>query len=447
MNSIKLRFGVAGTLLLLLFVGGVGWSLEQALRKSLLQSQSDKMRGLVYALLGAAEVTENGEVEVPSLERADPRLAQPESSLSAALIGSQNEVLWGSPSLDHTPILHPHSSPVGTWTFDETHSNGHVIFVSSYGVRWKGERKKPDTLFTVNVAESGGAFQSQILTFRKKLWAGLLVSATILLIFQMIVLRWGLSPLRRFALELRQIQAGAASEISGAVPQELAPLSESLNALLRHERSQQKRFQHALGDLAHSLKTPLAVLKGMLGRDLSEPAFRPDLEEQIGTINRIVGYQLRKAATVGRQAFAAPVVPRKITIQLVDAMKKVHANKAIQFDVQMSESDAIPIDEGDLMELLGNLLDNACKWCRSTVRVTGELRSSEYHVQVEDDGAGFPANPEALLNRGIRADSRKEGQGIGLSVVREMVTVYEGSVRLEKSSLGGAKVDITLPIA
>lgn len=433
MNSLRFRFGAASALLLLVFVGVTGFTLERALQTTLREAQQDKMKGLVYAILGLVDTAPTGGLVFAAPENADPRLANPDSGLEAAIFDSSRKPLWASSSRvtsDDATV-----PEIGAWQFNAW-GDDPPIFKISYGVRWTDDVKPTELRFTVQVKEIGTAYVAQLQTFRRSLWSRLVVLSLALLILELVILRWGLSPIRKFADQLSRIRQGDKSELEGSVPQELTPLSESLNELLRHERSQQKRFQNALGDLAHSLKTPLAAIKGTL--KVNDP-----LLSQVTQMDQIVAYQLRKAATVGRRAFAAPVEPGKVVNQLVEAMKKVYAEKSIRFDVALVPG-PVRMDEGDLMEILGNLIDNACKWSRSVVRIQSKSGDG-YTFTVEDDGPGFPENAKSLMARGVRADNRKEGQGIGLSVVSEMVEIYEGSVRLGESPLGGALVEFTIP--
>jgi two-component system sensor histidine kinase PhoQ len=220
-----------------------------------------------------------------------------------------------------------------------------------------------------------------------------------------------------------------------------------MNALLCHERSRQARIRNSLDDLAHSLKTPLAVLRGVV--DQSETGTKADvrlLGEQVGRIDQIVRYQLHRVAARGRQGFLhiEPVEP--ILRQLVGALAKVYKSKNIKFDVRLDGGLRLRADPDDLMEILGNVLDNACKWCRLSVSIRGGQQDRRVVLYVEDDGPGFPDGlAESLIQRGARADTQVEGQGIGLAVVSEIVSGYGGRLELGRSDIGGARVKLDLP--
>jgi two-component system sensor histidine kinase PhoQ len=282
--------------------------------------------------------------------------------------------------------------------------------------------------------------------FRRTLWLWLALPAALLLVLQWLVLYWGLSPVRKLVTELRGIESGTANEISGDYPSELEPLTHSLNTMLRYERQQQARYRHALDDLAHSLKTPLAVLTSDAERGELAGSLQSRLREQLGRIRQIVDYQLKRAATAGSRHLSAPVVVRPLVEKLCAAMAKVYHDKNIRYLIDLPSGHGLRVDEGDLMEVLGNALDNASKWCRDRVAVTASADGQMSWLMIDDNGPGFPPDAAALLQRGVRADSRVEGQGIGLAVVAEIVRAYEGEVRLERSALGGARVSLGLPL-
>jgi two-component system sensor histidine kinase PhoQ len=191
-----------------------------------------------------------------------------------------------------------------------------------------------------------------------------------------------------------------------------------------------------MGDLAHSLKTPLAVLRSLPER----PAL---LDEQIERMDHIVQYQLQRAATAGRSALAAPLPVQASVTRLANTLQKVYADRAIVLEQRISTKACFRGDEGDLLELLGNLLDNACKWSRHTVRITAQMQDGRLALLVEDDGPGIAADQvEQVLQRGGRLDEATPGHGIGMAMVRDIVTAYQGELSIERSALGGAAIRI-----
>jgi two-component system sensor histidine kinase PhoQ len=257
-------------------------------------------------------------------------------------------------------------------------------------------------------------------------------------------LAWGLRPLRTVAAEVRAIESGAQQRLTRDYPKELKHLTDNINALLLHEHAQQVRYKNALGDLAHSLKTPLAVLRG-IGDSVGEQS--PTLNEQIDRMDNIVQYQLQRAATTGRSALTTPIPLRPTLERLLTTLHKVYRDKGVTVELALQEAVAFRGDEGDLMELLGNLLDNAFKWAAGTVRISAHASRSVLELCVEDDGPGIEdAQAAQVLQRGVRLDENTPGHGIGLPMVRDIVEAYEGRLTIKRSDRGGARIAIFLPL-
>jgi two-component system sensor histidine kinase PhoQ len=270
--------------------------------------------------------------------------------------------------------------------------------------------------------------------------------ALLLLATQWAILRWGLSPLRRMADELTRLERGEQQEIAGRYPSEVQRLTDNLNTLLTHERAQQKRYRDAAADLAHSLKTPLALLRAALADAKQHGELSGSVDEQVAHMDRIVAYQLQRAATSGRTGLATPQPVRPAVDRLLAALVKVYGQKTVEADVAIGVNLRFRGDEGDLTELLGNVLDNAFKWAKSRVRVSATFGGGSLSLLVEDDGPGIAAEElERVLQRGARADQSVPGQGIGLAVVRDIADAYGGHVKIARSQLGGAAITLVLP--
>jgi len=449
MKSLRARLLFAASLVLAVFMLLSGEALEQAFRSAAQQVQRDKMQGLVYALLGAADTGESQTLAIPPNALPDPRLAHPQSGLQALIFDAHGKVVWRSPNFEgEVPQIQ--APGVGDSQFLELEDR----FVLAYGVRWAADtgglhlfRSTPrPRRYTVAVIEDDTPYRTQLGVFRRTLWFGLGGAGAVLVLLQLLVLRWGLQPLRRLAGELQRIESGEQTRIESSYPDELRPLAQGLNAMIQSERNQQTRYRNALDDLAHSLKTPLAVLRGVVDDPGTTPALRQKLSEPLAQIQAITEHQLRKAAAAGRRTLAEPVRLRPLAEKLAAALTKVYADKSPQFELDIADPLRARADEGDLYELLGNLMDNAGKWCRRRIRVGARLASRELRLRVEDDGPGFPPDAEQLLQRGVRADSLTPGQGIGLGAVAELVRVYDGEIALGRSELGGAQVDVKLSV-
>ncbi len=308
-----------------------------------------------------------------------------------------------------------------------------------------------------SVAEDLSAFHAQLDRYRRSLWGWLGGMGVLLLLAQGALLRWGLRPLREVAQEIRAIEAGEKELLSGSYPTELSALTGNLNGLLQRERAQLRRYRDALGDLAHSLKTPLAIMRGALSgqscdtlseqRHESTEALAATVAEETGKMQRIVDYQLQRAATAGPASpLTAPLPLRPLTEKIVASLSKVYRDKRISAHLYIEPDLSFHAEQGDWLELLGNLLDNAYKWGHSRVEVRAEKETGQLTLTIEDDGPGIPEQEAAaILQRGVRADQSAPGQGIGLAVVASIVQAYGGEIRISASPLGGARIKIRLP--
>ena len=442
--SLQTRLLLAASSVLLLFIVLCGAGLETAFHDAALDAQDDRMRGMVYALLAAAEPDERGALELNDGDLPEPRLSRPESGLEAAVYDEAGTVLWRSPSQSGSlPVVI--GPEVGKWKFERLGEAGR--FALTFGLRWIASDSTPKR-YTVLVLEDPQVYEEQLTTFRRTLWLWLAGAAAALLVAIVLVLRWGLGPIRRLVGELKGVESGTQGQIDAPYPHELMPLTGALNTMIRHERSQLQRYRNALGDLAHSLKTPLAVLRGLSSDSRLSGDAQRQLDEQVGRMQQIADHQLSRAATAGRSALSQPVAVQPIAEKLASALRKVYADRQLGFELEVAPKLLARVDSGDLHELLGNTLDNAAKWARSRVLLRADRMSSTLEFAVEDDGPGFPSEPERMLERGVRADSRVAGQGLGLASVAEIMKAYEGKVALERStSLGGARVVLRIPAA
>ncbi len=429
MNSLRLRFLLGAALLLLLFVVLTGLALQQALDHYSEQAEYNRLQGLVFSLLAATEVNTDGSVSVNTTDIPEPRLQQPDSGLGAVIYSSDGQPIWQSPSLLERPAPIELPAP-GEWQFTKGEQ-----YTLNFGFEWE----LPDGAlhrFALQVTDTASPIASQRRAFARQLWWWLLGIALLLLVLMLALLHWGLKPLRGVTRELEQVRAGKQDSLQRQVPREIQPLADGINTLLEHERRQQQRYRNAVDDMAHSLKTPLAVIQSQ-----SNPGENKIIHEQVARMEQIIGHQLQRAATAGRQALRKPVAIRPVIQRLLRTMEKVYTEKNLVYENDVPEQAQLAIDEADLMELLGNLLDNAAKFATSKVLVRHENSGNMVSLVIEDDGAGIPEKDrETILKRGMRADSRHDGQGIGLAVVREIMTAYGGQLLIEDGAAGGARI-------
>lgn len=435
------------------FLGLTGVALDRAFRNSAEYSLRDFLQTQVYGLLAAAELRGDNSLSMPS-SLPEPRLSRTGSGLYARVTSDAGETIWKSPSalgidLDAGDVTGTPAPGEFRFRRVETES-GQPLFVFDYSVIWEAATGA-ELPFVFSVAEDFTLYQSRVNAFRRTLWIWLLGSAAVLVILQLVVLLWLLRPLRSIAAEIEDVEHGDRDRLSTDYPEELRALATNLNALLSNERNQRRRYRDKLDDLAHSLKTPLAVLRNLADRQ-SDPDsdMLRELGDQVERMQDIVSYQLRRAASgTGEFSLALPVKPE--IEKIVRSLDKAHHERNIEFEVDVPDSCRFRGDVGDFIEIVGNVMDNACKYCRSLVAVSASQSPSgrgndDLVIVVDDDGPGIPAADRGrLLERRVRGDSRIEGQGIGLAVVSDIAASYGGEVIIGESPSGGARVTVRLP--
>lgn len=438
MNSLGARLLVAAGVLLLAFVLLTGWALNRADAERAQQALQDRLQGLIYGILGAAEPDKQGRLVISDLQLPDPRLRQTNSGLYALLSDAEGKIIWRSPSLLSPPGPIPSLSE-GQLRLRPLEARGAAL---DFGLTW--EAKGGAQNYTLTVVEAGGTDVRQVLRFERTLWTILLLAALLLLLLLLSVLRWGLTPLRRLTHEIRALRDGGRTALSTNLPQELQPLAGAVNELLENERARLEQQRHALDNLAHSLKTPLAVLRAQGAQ--GEPVER---------MQQLVDYHLQRAATGASASFAPPLLIAPLAEQMINALRKVHADRSLKFDLYVPPDCRLRMEQGECMELLGNLLDNAARWARGKVALIANTNPQSVDLWVDDDGPGFPAEAEQLLERGVRGTAasasgseradQRVGHGIGLAVVQDIVRARHGVLELTRAPLGGARVHIRLP--
>ncbi|MBY0578289.1 MAG: GHKL domain-containing protein [Burkholderiales bacterium] len=433
--SLNARIALWGAIVLAVFILLTGIALDRAFRESASSAHEARLLGQIYLLISAAEFGKGGMVMPEAL--AEPRFSLPGSGLYAA-VSDERKSVWRSQSVAGIAIPFGFSLQPGKRNFESrTDREGKTYFVESMGVKWVSNGSS--AAFTFSVAEDLKEFDAQIAHYRHSLLSWLGIMSLLLLLTQAAVLRWGLAPLRRVSIELGEIEEGKRDRL-GDYPAELSRLTESLNKLLLHERAQQKRYRDALSDLAHSLKTPLAVMRAALGAD----ALKDTVEDEVAKMDRIVGYQLQRAATAAPSSLAVPCRIRPLVEKIANSLSKVYFDKGVMVSISVDAGISFRADEGDMMEMLGNLIDNAFKWCGKEVRISANLEKGGLRLEVEDDGPGI-ARDAKIMERGVRADETVPGHGIGLAVVKDIAGAYGGALEIGKSVLGGALFRIVLP--
>ena len=444
--SLQARSLLASSFALFAFLGLTGFALDQAFYESSLKELSYRLRSHVYAYLKDTDIAVSGKI-IPPEYPPDSRFDRPQSGLYAAIVGEGTQ--WSSPSslghkLPYVDTLKPgeerFSGPV------ETELG--TVYLYSIGVLlpWSDRGTPREMQTRIHVAEHESGINAQLDVFRRTLWAWLIGLGIVLLLVDLLLLRWSLTPLRRVASDLARVERGDHDHLEGSYPSELDGLTRSVNDFIESEREQRARYRHTLADLAHSLKTPLAVLRSGLDGDDADEQLRTSVAEQVRRMDEIVAYQLSRAATAGHKTFAAGIGIERCAEEIVRSLEKVHSDKQVLCEFEIDPEARFYGEQGDLMELLGNLLENAFKWSQHRVLLTAHrvgpigARRRGLEIVVEDDGPGIPEDQvERMLERGQRGDERVQGHGIGLAIVRDIVNAYRGELVVGRSAVfGGA---------
>jgi two-component system sensor histidine kinase PhoQ len=446
--SLQARALLIASLVLAAFLVATGMVLDKAFRDSAEAAMRDGLQGYAETLQASIENDHlDGLKTLP--QTLSERLAQPNSGLYATLIRQPSyKQEWLSDSAKGLDIPWPPLPEFWTARLDPVElPNGTQIYVLSANLLYQKSRSRP-VHYILQIGQTlddkQSYYYSRMNQVRRDLWRWFGGAALLLLLLQAVILRRSFAPLRRVAADLRNIEAGRTERLKGNYPRELHGLTDNLNALLDQAESHLARYRHALGDLAHSLKTPLAVLRGALEDPAPDAGARETAREQIERMNRIIEYQLKRAAASGRSHLAPPVNVAEKARQIVSALGKVYAEKRIACRTDIDPDLVFRGDEGDLLEILGNLAENAFKWSRSRVQLDARRGDDGLlELRIEDDGPGIPVDlADRLLKRGERADPSVPGHGLGLAIVNSIVRAYGGTLAIGKSPLGGALVSV-----
>lgn len=444
--SLRTRLLVLAVLALAVSLGLVGFALDSAYSRSSEADLGDQMETWVYLVLGATEVTEDGNLAVQD-DIGDPRLSQLNSGIYVHVHGDEEH--WSSPSslgieLPELPPVPPGENLFSTTDDDEG------FYTYQYGVAWELADGSVQP-FTVSVLVEGDKLGKQIRSFRRGLWRSLGGAGIILAIAQFLFFKLGLRPLHRVASDVARIESGERESMDGPYPKELEPLTRNLDRLMSTEKANQARYRNALDSLAHSLKTPLAVIRAGLTK--SEGTEVPAMDNAVDEMQHLIASRLERAAASTRRTLSAPVLVREQAERIITSLQKVYSHHLKTINVMIPAELVFYGEKRDLMEMMGNLLDNACKYGAGEVRISagsieGPDTRSGFWMSVENSGQAIdPGMRERLLQRGVRGDERVEGHGLGLTIVTELVSTYGGEIMIDRSELGGALFKITIPPA
>ncbi|MCW8926830.1 MAG: ATP-binding protein [Xanthomonadales bacterium] len=441
--SLRLRLLILVVVLLVVSLSLVGFALDAAFHKSNEAGLQARMESLVYLVLAATEVTDDGVLRVDD-DPGDPRLGQPGSAIYAVV--EQDGQHWASPSSLGTELPELAAVEPGGSVFTLP-AEGRRFYTLQYGVSW--ELADGQMLpVTVSVIVRPREIRQEKNAFRLGLWRSLGATALVLAIAQLFILALGLRPLQRITQDISAIESGELERLEGHYATELEPLKRNLNRLLDTEKANQTRYRNALDSLAHSLKTPLSVIRSSLPADT--PSKADVVQNAVSDMQRLIATRLQRAAITTRRSIAQAVSVRGQAERLAQSLERVYSQKMINIELNIEHGLDFYGEQRDLLELAGNLLDNACKYGNGEVRLTARPLDAAtprtgMTLEVEDNGPGIAEQArDQLLQRGVRGDERVDGHGLGLAIVLEIVSAYNGEISIGASELGGARVSVTL---
>ena len=472
-QSLKARLMLSALFMIVVMLPIIGITLSNAFTDQLTRALENELRAYGYSIFSVSEV-ENNQLIMPEqllenqfnviqsglyaqittiskqITTISKQIKINESTQKDQLEDAQLElfqlkhtanILWQSASLLGIYLTNKVPSPnIGSYSFTEMLIENEPHMVYSMSVSF-GELENAFPV-TLHIFKNQAEFLATTNGFQRQLWIWLVLLIIIFIIAQFIWLKWTLKPLDTLTLELEQVQQGKQNSLNNIYPDELKQVTTQLNTLLSTDRSQRKRYRNALSDLAHSLKAPLTVIQ-------SQTNLPQETKEQISNMSYMVEHQLKRAQSAGESAWHLGVSIEPICTKLVNTLNKIYRDKRLDISINIQQKALFKGDEADLMEILGNLLDNACKAANKKIECDISFNAHCLRITIADDGQGIKESQrKAILERGTRADTYSKGHGIGLAIVRDLVNSYNGELNIQQSSaLGGALFVLTFHLS
>ena len=441
-GSLSRRMILVAAIWIAVLLGSGGFALDRVLSQAVTRNFDDQLEYVLRSLLNSSEIGPEGEVIFTREAAADQRFVEPYSGLYWQVSGKGRED-FPSRSLWDRRLA-----------FGGTHDDRNVHFYDS--AQFPDEKLRiverdvvlpgSKVHWRFQVAQSRDGLDAQITTLRRTLVRSFALLGLGLIVMAALQTFYGLWPLRRVREEIARMRAGQSSRVSSAMPVEVAPMVEELNALIEHNERQAEEARRHAGNLAHALKTPLTVIMNAAtaqSDDLDDTVIR-----EARTMRRQVDHHLARARAVGRRGSAHSRAEVWPSLEAVErAVGRLYRH--VRIDVTGPRGLQVHVERQDLDEMLGNLIENAAKYGGGSVFVTVGAQAGFVEFLVEDDGIGIPEEERVrIFDRGVRLDTGKPGTGLGLAIVRDVAEIYEGNVSLEESEdLGGLLVRLRLPAA
>ncbi|CAN5192185.1 HAMP domain-containing sensor histidine kinase [soil metagenome] len=437
-GSLRLRLFVAAAISIIIALALAGLGLRYVFERHVERRIEDELHGHLLQLAATIEVTPAGKLAVPRA-LADPRFMQPLSGLYWQIdLGGQDiarsKSLWD----ERLKVPTPPSGPQDVHTHLLEGPDGTKLFAQErFAVMHVAGEDQP---LVLTAAIDNAEIDNAVADFTQDLTISLAGLGAVLILAAWLQVTIGLVPMRQLTKNLARIRAGGAESLAGPFPDEVTPLADEFNAVLDAQKKSLARARERAGNLAHGLKTPLTVL-GAVARDIragGAERIAADIDEQVRIMQAHIDRELARARlSLGHAVTALPLKPR--VARVIKAMRLSPRGDAIGWIDAVPDEAAIAMEEQDLTELLGNLLDNARLWAGSMVRIAYDGGT----LVIEDDGPGIPdTDYEHVLERGGRLDESVPGSGLGLAIARDIAEVYGLSLTLSASELGGLKVSV-----
>ncbi len=445
LNSIRLRITVASlaAIAIAIFVANIliaNLFKEHALKQfeATMQVQLNQVASLIVA------EPKSGRIALTS-QPSEPRWSAPLSGYYWQINLPDGQLLRSRSLWDSTlNVSQKETAGTSNFYYIDDLSNQHLLALTKNLSIDGGSTK-----FLLTVASDTKELDKTILAFQSSIQGYLLILAIVLLAILFLQISFGLSPLSALKKSLHQFHIGEAQRVEGAFPVEFNPLVAELNDVIEKNSTIVTRAKTQAGNLAHAMKTPIAVISNALeDKNICHDSFKALVQEQIYKAKEQIDWNLAKAraATSSKNPrLKTSVLP--VIESIVAVMHKVYAEKALRIEVQSPAAYSLIFngEEHDLQEIVGNLLDNACKWAKTRVDISIASYKNGLQIVVEDDGLGVnPADYGKVLKRGFRVDELTQGSGLGLAIVDDLATLYGGSIELGQASLGGLRVQVRL---
>nr|WP_089220430.1 ATP-binding protein [Sphingomonas laterariae] len=432
--------GISSLWIFLLLVGG-GLELDRVLTSAITRNFDAQLEYVLTAMIASSEIGPDGEVRF-NRPLADQRFLEPYSGLYYQISGRGFETFRSRSLWDRALTVKAQHGDDDVHVYDSHEFGDEPLRILERDIRLPASQVR----WRFQVAQGRAALDEQIATLRRTLVRAFALLGLGLIVASALQATYGLWPLRKIRRGIYAVRTGQIQRIDDALPNEIAPMVEELNALLAHNEKQAEEARRHAGNLAHALKTPLSVIMNEATANSAD--LKDTIIREATTMRRQVDHHLARARAVGRRGSAqsrAEVWPALKAVER--AMARLHRHVTV--DLAGVKDAVVHVEHQDLEEILGNLIENAAKYGQGRVFVEVRRDAGFVEIIIEDDGPGIPeADRRNLFVRGARLDTGKPGTGLGLAIVRDVVEIYEGTVSLEESEdLGGLLVRLRLPAA